>query len=81
MTTIQQKQLRNEVGDVLRRAEAGEEFIVTVAGRPVAQIGPLRRDTWVPTGRLQDLLKLPADPALAADLQAFQASLSDPWSG
>lgn len=81
MTTIQQKQLRNEVGDVLRRAEAGEEFIVTVAGRPVAQIGPLRRDTWVSTGRLQDLLRLPADPALAADLHVFQASLSDPWSG
>ena len=81
MTTIQQKQLRNEVGEVLRRAEAGEEFIVTVAGRPVAQIGPLRRDTWVPTGRLQDLLKLAPDPALAADLQVFQASLSDPWSG
>ena len=81
MTTIQQKQLRNEVGDVLRRAEAGEEFIVTVAGRPVAQIGPLRHDTWVPTGRLQDLLKLPADPALAADLEVFQATFADPWSG
>lgn len=81
MTTIQQKQLRNEVGDVLRRAEAGEEFTVTVAGRPVAQIVPLRRDTWVPVARLQDLLKLQADPELAADLQDFQARLSDPWSG
>ena len=66
---------------MLRRAEAGEEFIVTVAGRPVAQIGPLRRDTWVPTEKLQDLLKLPADPALAADLEAFSASLNDPWTG
>ncbi len=66
---------------MLRRAEAGEEFIVTVAGRPVAQIGPLQRDTWVPTRRLQDLLKLPADPALAADLDIFKAGLSDPWSG
>jgi len=45
VTTIQQKQLRNEVGDVLRRAEAGEEFTITVAGRPVAQIVPLRRNT------------------------------------
>lgn len=81
MTIIQQKQLRNEVGDVLRRAEAGEEFTVTVAGRPVAQIVPLRRDTWVPAARLQDLLKLPADPTLASDLEGFQADLSDPWSG
>lgn len=80
MTTIQQKQLRNEVGDVLRRAEAGEEFTITVAGRPVAQIVPLRRNTWVPAAQLQDLLKLPADPTLSADLQGFQAGLSDPWN-
>lgn len=80
VTTIQQKQLRNEVGDVLRRAEAGEEFIVTVAGRPVAKIVPLRRDTWVSSARLRDLLKLPADPAFASDLQHFQAELADPWS-
>jgi prevent-host-death family protein len=80
VTTIQQKQLRNDVGDVLRRAEAGEEFIVTVAGRPVAQIVPLRRDTWVPSAQLRDLLKLPADRALASDLQRFQAGLADPWN-
>ncbi len=65
---------------MLRRAEAGEEFTVTVAGRPVAQIVPLRRNTWVPTAQLQDLLKLRADPTLAADLYGFQAGLSDPWS-
>ncbi len=80
VTIIQQKQLRNEVGDVLRRAEAGEEFTVTVAGRPVAQIVPLRRDTWVPGTQLADLLNLPADPMLATELQAFRASLADPWS-
>ena len=33
---IPQKELRNNVADVLRRAEAGEEFTITVAGRPVA---------------------------------------------
>ena len=32
---------------VLRRAEAGEEFTITVAGRPVAQLGPARRRLWV----------------------------------
>ena len=80
MTTIQQKQLRNEVGDVLRRAEAGEEFTVTVAGRPVAKIVPLRRNTWVPAAQLQDVLKLPPDPTLATDLEGFQAGLPDPWN-
>ena len=34
---IPQKELRNNVADVLRRAEAGEQFTITVAGRPVAE--------------------------------------------
>jgi prevent-host-death family protein len=44
---IPQKELRNNVAEVLRRAEAGEEFTITVAGRPVAQLGPPRRSTTV----------------------------------
>jgi len=42
VTTIPQKELRNSVGEVLRRAEAGERFTITVAGRPVAELGPAR---------------------------------------
>jgi len=33
--SIPQKALRNQVGEVLRRVEAGETVTVTVAGRPV----------------------------------------------
>ena len=40
-TTIPQRELRNDVSTVLRRVEAGEEFIVTVSGRPVAELRPL----------------------------------------
>jgi prevent-host-death family protein len=40
MTTIPQRELRNNVSDVLRRAERGERFTITVAGRPVAELGP-----------------------------------------
>ncbi|MDQ3691162.1 MAG: type II toxin-antitoxin system prevent-host-death family antitoxin, partial [Chloroflexota bacterium] len=40
MATIPQKELRNNVAEVLRRAEAGEHLTITVAGRPVAQLGP-----------------------------------------
>lgn len=39
-TTIPQRVLRNDVSSVLRRVEAGEEFIVTVSGRPVAELRP-----------------------------------------
>ena len=38
MATIPQRELRNHVGDVLRRAEAGERLTITVDGRPVAEL-------------------------------------------
>ena len=33
--------LRAELASALRRAEAGERIVVTVGGRPVAQLGPV----------------------------------------
>lgn len=81
MPEIPQKQLRNEIGDVLRRAEAGEEFTITVSGRPVAKLGPIRPDrTWVDGSVLQDLAKLPLDENLADDLKEFDIQLRDPWA-
>jgi prevent-host-death family protein len=38
---IPQRLLRNDVGSVLRRVEAGETLRVTVRGRPVAKLSPL----------------------------------------
>jgi prevent-host-death family protein len=35
------RQLRADVAAAVRRAGAGERIVVTVAGRPVAQLGPL----------------------------------------
>jgi antitoxin (DNA-binding transcriptional repressor) of toxin-antitoxin stability system len=49
----------NNVGDVLRRAEAGEEFAITVAGRPVALLGPALRRRWV---RGPDLMRVWTPP-------------------
>lgn len=80
METIQQKELRNNVGDVLRRAETGEEFTITVSGRPVAQLGPVRDRAWVESATLTELWDLPADPALAKALERSGGSLRDPWA-
>src|SRR6478752_2629764 len=35
------RDLRAEAATVVRRAAAGERIVVTVAGRPMAQVGPL----------------------------------------
>jgi prevent-host-death family protein len=80
MATIPQKELRNHVGDVLRRAEAGEQFTITVSGRPVAQLGPIRTRQWVPSAQLADLWATPPDPTLDKDLKALEGELIDPWA-
>ena len=35
------RQLRNQTASVVRRAGAGERIVITVDGRPVAQLGPI----------------------------------------
>ena len=80
MATVPQKELRNHIGEVLRRAEAGEEITITVSGRPVAQLGPARTRQWVPSAQLSDLWEAPADPTLEKELEAMGGELTDPWS-
>jgi prevent-host-death family protein len=80
MASIPQKELRNNLDEVLRRAEAGEQLTITVAGRPVAQLGPLRTRQWVPTAQLADLWATPSDPTLEKGLEALSAEMIDPWA-
>jgi prevent-host-death family protein len=80
MATIPQKELCNHVSEVLRRAEAGEEITITVAGRPVAQMGPTERRRWVSGPALHAIWQTPAPLTLAGDIERFPASLEDPFS-
>jgi prevent-host-death family protein len=72
--TIPQTELRDNVAEVLRRAESGEQLIITVSGRPVAQLGPIRSRQWVDTAELGELWALPADRTAERDLEAFSAT-------
>jgi prevent-host-death family protein len=42
------RELRADLAATLRRAEAGEQIVVTVGGRAVAQVGPLTPHTAGP---------------------------------
>lgn len=86
MTTIPQRELRNNVSDVLRRAEVGEHFTITVDGRPVAELGPaigarrLGRST-----RLAEIVAdTPVDQGWARQLEEMRdddhAAAAEPWS-
>ena len=78
MTTIPQKELRNNIGEVLRRAETGEQFTITVSGRPVAELGPVAKRRWVSTAALKSVAQTPAPKTLAEDLERFPATIIDP---
>lgn len=80
MVTIPQKELRNNVAEVLRRAESGEELTITVSGRPVASMGPAKGRRWVPSSQLAELWAAPADPSLETDLEKLDTELRDPWA-
>lgn len=77
MAVIPQKELRNNVGEVLRRAESGEEFTVTVAGRPVARLGPARPRQWVKGAALQRVWQTPPPETLADDLTRIPGEIAD----
>ena len=80
MSSIPQKELSNNVSDVLRRAEAGEELTITVAGRPVAKLGPAAKHRWVGGTALTAVFQTPAPRTLASDLERFEAPLRDPFA-
>lgn len=44
MPTIPHRELRNDSAAILRRVEAGESFVVTNNGRPIAELVPITRD-------------------------------------
>jgi prevent-host-death family protein len=80
---IPQRELRNNVGAVLRAAAAGEIFTITVRGRPVARLGPPgmpdEPQLDVDRATIRRLLAEPLDAELADELDAAEEPLDDPW--
>lgn len=79
MDVIPQKELRNHIGEVLRRVEAGETLTVTVAGRPVAELSPTARRRWVSGTGLARIWEGPAPREVEDDLARLDAGLVDPF--
>ena len=83
MKTIPQRELRNHSGEILRQAESGEQFTITVEGRPVAVLGPCQKRQWVPREEILKILRAqPPDPTLLEDIREMgetESELDDPW--
>lgn len=73
-TKIPQRELRNQAGAVLRRAEQGERFTITVGGRPVAELGPLpgTRMPAPPEALAELFAETPVDPEWTSELRAMR---------
>jgi prevent-host-death family protein len=80
---IPQRELRNNVGGILRAAESGTVYTVTVDGRPVAELGPHHPRRWIGRAGVVSLLATPTDEALLEDVAAHDLDDGlehDPWT-
>lgn len=81
MSEVASRELRNRTADVLRRVEAGEEITITVRGKPVAQVVPIRsrpRRRPIPWEELMERLeRIPHDPTFADDLAWISGDTTD----
>lgn len=77
MRTISKRELRNNIGLVLRQVEAGERLRITIDGRPVADLVPAvgGRRTFVSGTEVTRLLDgAPLDSAFPQELSAVTVS-------
>lgn len=81
MNTIGVRELRQNASEILREVEAGESATVTVAGRPVAQIVPIRAEQWTTWERIRQVFDSPTDAGWDAERRAFGVpGIDDPWA-
>jgi prevent-host-death family protein len=83
MTNVASRELRNSTRAVLDRVAAGEAITITVDGRPVATLEPIRmRQPWMTRDDfIRDILPHRADPDLLRDLRGLMPETTDdiPW--
>ena len=78
---ITQRELRNDSGEIMRRVEAGEAFVVTRNGVPVGELVPLRQRRFVSAQALADAFESapPLDAAaFRRDVDAVLDQSADP---
>ncbi len=79
MAEVASRELRNETRKLLDRVAGGERVVITVDGRPAAQLEPIgRRPQWMSRDEfINTVLRHQADPAMTVDLAALGADSTD----
>ena len=74
------RELRGRLTSLVRRAGAGERIVITIAGRPVAQLGPVEPADASVT--LDDLVARGLlEPAHRSDRPTEPGTRIDTWTG
>ena len=74
-------ELRQNAAELVRRAEAGEEFTITVSGRPSARLMPARSTQGRRWDDIAELFAGPTDSDREHDRKRVGDEVRDPWAG
>jgi len=79
MSNVAARELRNETRSVLERVEQGEPVTITVGGRPVATLEPIKaRGTFIMRAEfVRAVIERQADPGLLAELRRLAPDSTD----
>lgn len=80
MTTVGLRELRQQASNLVRRVEAGEEVIITVAGRETARLVRAGTRRWRSWSDIEDLFIGPEDAGWAHDRDPVDQEIGDPWA-
>jgi prevent-host-death family protein len=79
MSEVGLREMRQNASELVRRAEAGEQVTITVAGRAAAVLGPIAPRSWRRWEDVAELFREPMDVGWAADRDLLDATPVDPW--
>jgi len=81
MEPVGLRELRQDASALVRRVENGEEFEITVAGRPAARLVPLPQTPrrWNKWDDIAHVFAESTDPDWSADRELVDQSPVNPW--
>ena len=79
VTQVGLREMRQNAGQLVRRAESGERVTITVAGRAAAVLGPAASSAWRRWDDIADVFACPTDSEWAVDREHIDHSPVDPW--
>ncbi len=80
MSVIGVRELRQSASEILKKVEAGEVATITVSGRAVAQIIPIKAQMWTTWQHVSQVFESATDDTWDAERrEAGQGDLVNPW--